>query len=93
MRRRPRTVGTLTSRRTATMARIDHDLWRRTSRAHGGSSNTLYAYDDGHSGRFMFVPGGQHVHVGPHAKVRMATRAEAERHFRKPLGTNWKVAP
>lgn len=42
MRRRPRTVGTLTSRRTAAMARIDHDLWRRTSRAHGGSSNTLF---------------------------------------------------
>jgi hypothetical protein len=42
MRRRPRTVGTLTSRRTATMARINHDLWRSTSRAHGGSSNTLF---------------------------------------------------
>lgn len=42
MRRRPRSVGTLTSRRTAAMARIDHDLWRRTARAHGGSSNTLF---------------------------------------------------
>jgi hypothetical protein len=42
MRPRPRSVGTLSSRRTATMARIDHDLWRRTARAHGGSSNTLF---------------------------------------------------
>ncbi|MBJ7355441.1 MAG: hypothetical protein JHC98_11510 [Thermoleophilaceae bacterium] len=42
MRPRPRSVGTLTSRRTATMARIDYNLWRTQARAHGGSSNTLF---------------------------------------------------
>jgi hypothetical protein len=42
MRPRPRTVGTLSSRRTAVNVRIDYEHWRTAARAHGGSSNTLF---------------------------------------------------
>ncbi|MFT4048247.1 MAG: hypothetical protein QM648_00225 [Solirubrobacterales bacterium] len=42
LRPRQRSVGTLSSRRTAAMVRIDHEHWRKAARAHGGSSNTLF---------------------------------------------------
>jgi hypothetical protein len=42
MRPRPRSVGALSSRRTASMARIDYEHWRTVARANGGSSNTLF---------------------------------------------------
>lgn len=42
MRPRPRTVGALSSRRTAAMVRVDYEHWRTTARSRGGSSNTLF---------------------------------------------------
>lgn len=42
MKRRPRSVGALSSRRTAAMVRCDYEEWRTAAREHGGSSNTLF---------------------------------------------------
>jgi hypothetical protein len=39
---RPRSVGALSSRRTAAMVRCDYAGWRSAAREHGGSSNTLF---------------------------------------------------
>lgn len=88
-------------------AQLDRDiaesLSRKVSLPHwngrkgwvGGDSRTLYAFTDKSMGRVEVYPGGSpsHVHVGPEATVRLATRAEAERLWQSPLHVGWKVAP
>jgi len=59
----------------------------------GGNSKTLYTFTDNITDSIAVAPGGYpHVHVGPNAEVRMATRAEAEMLWQSPLQAGWKVA-
>lgn len=60
----------------------------------GGSNRTLYAFTDKRTGAVSVHPGGGQgkkllMHVGPAAKVRVATRAQAEAHWQKPLHPGW----
>lgn len=60
----------------------------------GGDNRTLYAFTDKRTGAVGVHPGGGRgkkllMHWGPEAKVRVATRAEAEKHWQKPLHPGW----
>lgn len=60
----------------------------------GGDNRTLYAFTDKRTGSVGVFPGGGRgkkllMHWGPEAKVRVATRAEAEKHWQKPLHRGW----
>lgn len=60
----------------------------------GGNNRTLYAFTDKRTGAVAVHPGGGPgkkllMHWGPEARVRTATRAEAEKHWQKPLHPGW----
>lgn len=62
----------------------------------GGDSRTLYAFTAKQTGTTRVYPGGGPgkkllMHWGPEATVRVATRAEAEAHWQKPLHAGWKT--
>ena len=58
----------------------------------GGDTRTLYAFTDPDTGAVAVRPGpGKtgRIHFGARARVRVATRAEAEAHWQKPLHPGW----
>lgn len=57
----------------------------------GGAKNTLYAITDRRTGRVIVRPRENMRGVGPEVTVRLATRAEAETHWQRPLHSGWKV--
>jgi hypothetical protein len=57
----------------------------------GGAKNVLYAVTDQRTGKTTVRPREDMRGVGPAVTVRVATRAEAERHWQKPLHSGWKV--
>jgi hypothetical protein len=59
----------------------------------GGDPSTLYAVIDKRTGRTIVRPPDQMGGVGPDVDVRVATRAEAEEHWQRPLHAGWRVAP
>jgi len=63
----------------------------------GGDSYTLYTFTDKRTGSITVAPGSvgnlHIVGIGPECTVRLATHAEAEEHWQKPLHSGWKVAP
>jgi hypothetical protein len=68
--------------------------WNESKGWIGGDSHTLYAFTDRLTGKISVQHGGYpQTHVGPNATVRVATRAEAEREWQKPLSPAWKIAP
>ena len=61
----------------------------------GGNSRTLYTFTDETTGRTVVRPGHNKLvlgSIGPEAKVRVATKAEAEEHWQDPLHEGWKTA-
>lgn len=58
----------------------------------GGDSRTLYAFTSLATGRTWVVPGGYDMNWGPEVTVRVATRAEAEELWQRPLHPGWSVA-
>ena len=64
----------------------------RKGRWTGGDSRTLYAFTDPAAGRVWVVPGGYPMLYGPQATTRVATRAEAEEHWQRPLHMGWRIA-
>lgn len=63
----------------------------------GGDSKALYAFTDKRTGRVKVAPGTGDGFVqwqvgGPEQTVRLATRAEAQRLWQKPLHKGWKVS-
>jgi hypothetical protein len=63
----------------------------------GGDSKTLYTFTDRRTGTVGVHPGGGGagkkllMHWGPEVDVRVATRAEAEEHWQRPLHAGWRV--
>lgn len=62
----------------------------------GGDSRTLYAFVDKRTGNVRVAPGGGPRGKvsgagGDHADVRIATRAEGEKHWQDPLHSGWKT--
>lgn len=76
------------ARRGGSLPRYDErkGLWR------GGDSRTLYAFTSLMTGRTWVSPGGWVMNWGPDATVRVATRAEAEELWQRPLHAGWTVA-
>lgn len=71
--------------------------WSGTKGWYGGRSNVLYAFRDKMTGKVVVRPGGGGKRrllgaPGPNATVRVATRAEAEKHWQKPLHGGWNYA-
>lgn len=63
----------------------------------GGDTRTLFTFTGKVTGAVGVYPGGGSrgkllMNWGPEATVRLATRAEAEEHWQKPLHAGWKVA-
>lgn len=58
---------------------------------HGGSKNTLFAFTDQRTGHMVVRPVYDVKGWRPAADVRLATRAEAEKHWQSPLHSGWKV--
>lgn len=64
----------------------------------GGDSRTLYAFTDERTGQTVVRPGGATKvstsmnGIGPDAKVRVATRDEAEKLWQNPLHEGWKTS-
>lgn len=58
---------------------------------HGGAKKVLYAITDKRTDRVTVRPVYSMLGVGPEVTVRVATRAEAERHWQHPLHSGWKV--
>lgn len=65
----------------------------------GGDSKTLYAFTDINTATgkpFVVVNPGKYPEamrqVGPEAKARVATKAEAEEYWQNPLHSGWKTA-
>jgi hypothetical protein len=68
---------------------------------YGGDSRTLYAFEvtdelTGRTSVSVFPGGGSRKKLvdrpSPDAAVRVATKAEAEKHWQKPLHAGWKYA-
>lgn len=57
----------------------------------GGSSSVLYAFQDRRTGKVSVRPGRSVGGIGPEVDVRVATRAEATKHWQDPLHSGWKV--
>lgn len=63
----------------------------------GGDSRALYAFTDKRTGTVHVHPGGGKGKKllrgvgGPEQRVRLATRAEAQKHWQDPLHAGWKV--
>lgn len=57
---------------------------------HGGAKNVLYAITDVRTGRMLVRP-RHDIKSGPAVAIRVATRAEAEEHWQRPLHSGWKV--
>jgi hypothetical protein len=63
----------------------------------GGDSRTLYAFTDTRTGTVHVQPGGGRGKKlmrgagGSAQRARLATRAEAEKHWQSPLHVGWKV--
>ena len=76
------------ARRAGSLPRYDErkGLWR------GGDSRTLYAFTSVRTRRTWVVPGGTEMYWGPEATVRVATRAEAEELWQRPLHPGWQFA-
>ncbi len=58
---------------------------------HGGAKKTLFAVTDERTGHVIVRPREDMRSVGPAVTVRVATRAEAEKHWQSPLHAGWKV--
>jgi hypothetical protein len=57
----------------------------------GGAKNVLYAIEDRRTGGVIVRPREHMRSVGPEVHIRIATRAEAEHHWQRPLHSGWKV--
>jgi hypothetical protein len=75
------------ARRRGSLPRFDErkGMWR------GGDSRTLYAFTSLMTGRTWISPGGWTMNWGPQVTVRVATRAEAEELWQRPLHSGWIV--
>lgn len=75
------------AKRRRSLPRFDErkGMWR------GGDSRTLYAFTSLMTGRTWVVPGGYEMNWGSQATVRVATRAEAEELWQRPLHSGWIV--
>lgn len=65
---------------------------------YGGDRKTLYTFTDPATGNMVVRPGGgvsksSVLLAGPQARVRIATKAEAERLWQSPLHSGWLVTP
>lgn len=57
----------------------------------GLDGRTLYAFTDKRTSSVVVRPGNQTGGIGPEVDVRVATRAEAEKHWQSPLHAGWKT--
>lgn len=58
----------------------------------GGDSHTLYTFEDKRTGQLSVRPGGGVRDIGGEVHVRVATRAEAKKHWQEDLHPGWKIA-
>lgn len=58
---------------------------------HGGDKHAIYAFVDKRTHNVRACPVYAAGGVGPEVTVRMATRAEAEEQWQRPLHAGWKV--
>jgi len=59
---------------------------------HGGAKKVLFTLTDPNVPSWMAVRPAQNMRsMGPGVHIRVATRAEAEKHWQHPLHPGWKV--
>ena len=58
----------------------------------GGMGTALYAITDKRTGAVTVRPGNWMNGIGPEVTIRVATRAEADKHWQSPLHTGWIIA-
>lgn len=66
---------------------------KRSGSWRGGDTRTLYTFIDSRTGDKVVKPGGGPFYVTsePSVTVRVATKAEAEQHWQRPLHAGWKT--
>ena len=79
------------ARRKACVTRAVLPRYSAAKGWHGGAKNVLYAIMDERTGRTIVRPRESMRGVGPAVAVSVATRAQAEQHWQKPLHGGWKV--
>jgi hypothetical protein len=84
----PPVQGPRNAARRGSLPRFDE---RRTQWV-GGDGRTLYTFTSNLTGQSWVIPGGYRMNWGPDATVRVATRAEAEEMWQRPLHSGWRVA-
>ena len=58
---------------------------------YGGAKKTLFTFVDKRTGSVTVRPVHDTRSIGPEVTVRVATRAEAEKHWQYTLHSGWKV--